>query len=120
VSDVINVVVLRGNLGADPQLRSTADGKAVASFSLAVGPRNEAIQRPRDGFHRCVAFGALAETVADSLKKGSHVEVYGRMVQNSWVTDDGSTRARTDVILNAISIPQVAAKTRSEEEPAEA
>lgn len=117
---MINVVVLRGNLGADPELRYTAGGNAVASFSLAIGPRIEATKRPRDGFHRCVAFGALAETVAESLKKGSHVEVYGRVVQNSWILDDGSTRSRTDVVLNAISIPQGGAKTRTEEEPAEA
>lgn len=85
-----------------------------------MGPRIESTKRPRDGYHRCVAFGALAETVAESLKKGSHVEVYGRVVQNSWIIDDGARRSRTDVILNAISIPQGSAKNLTEEEPAEA
>jgi len=75
----VNKVILIGNLGADPELRHTTNGTAVANFRIATNEvytdRNgERTQRTE--WHRIVAFGRLAEIVGQYLKKGRQVSVH--------------------------------------------
>lgn len=87
-------ITVVGNLTADPELRFTAAGAAVVRFAVAVNPRvlDKDTQQWRDGepsFFDCSAWGRLAETVAECLKKGHRVIAAGHLVQRHW--DDPKT-----------------------------
>lgn len=96
----LNRVQIIGNLGKDPEMKYTAGGKAVCSFSVAV---NRAV-KDGDGWKdetewvRCVAWEKLAETCNQYLSKGSKIYAEGRLQTRSW-EQDGATRYSTEVVL---------------------
>lgn len=101
----VNKVMLIGNLGADPEARSTQSGTWVANFSLATS------QRRRDGdgqsqeqteWHRVVVFGRLAELAREFLHKGRQVYVEGKLRTREWEDAEGQKRRRTEVIGESI------------------
>jgi single-strand DNA-binding protein len=100
-------VTLVGNLVADPQLRFTPSGQATASFGLAVNRRwqNRQTQAWEEAtsFFDIVAWGQLAENVAQSLPKGTRVVVAGRLDQRSWETQDGSKRSKIEVTADEVA-----------------
>ncbi|WP_405561895.1 single-stranded DNA-binding protein [Streptomyces sp. NBC_01180] len=86
-------ITLQGNLTADPELRFTPNGHAVAAFSVASTPRtfDKQANAWKDGetlFLRCSAWRSLAENVAESLTRGMSVIVVGRLSQRSYEKDD--------------------------------
>jgi single-strand DNA-binding protein len=96
----INKVILVGNLGADPELRYTGSGTAVANFTLAT---NESY-KDKDGnlvekteWHKLVAWDRLAEIVAEYLKKGRQVYVEGSLQTRKWEDQDGNDRYTTEI-----------------------
>ncbi|SDY73549.1 single-stranded DNA-binding protein [Tindallia californiensis] len=96
----MNTVILIGNLARDPELRYTANGKAVTNLTVAVnrgyGKNNEA------DFIRVVVWEKQAENCANYLAKGRKVAVQGRLQVSSYEAKDGSTRYNTDVVANVI------------------
>ncbi len=89
-----------GNLTDDPALRYTQSGKAVCNFTVAVSHRefcNGRSQEITDGFFPVTAWNALADNVAQSLRKGARVQVAGKLIQRSWQTDDGSKRTTVEI-----------------------
>ena len=91
-----------GNLTADPELRFTPAGHAVAEFTVASTPRSYDRQGGawRDGealFLRCTAWRQLAEHTAESLTKGTRVIVTGRLRQRSFELSEGGTRTVTEL-----------------------
>jgi single-strand DNA-binding protein len=99
-------VVLVGNLTRDPEVRYTPNGSARCGLGLAV---NRAWNDPATGdkreatsFFDVIAWGDLAENIAESLTKGCRVVVAGRLDQRSWEAEDGSTRRVVEVVANAI------------------
>ena len=91
------VITVIGNLTGDPELRFTASGAAVASFTVASTPRtlDKATNEWKDGealFLRCSIWRQAAENVAESLQKGMRVIVQGRLVQRSFETKEGEKR----------------------------
>jgi len=91
-----------GNLTADPELRFTPSGHAVADFTVASTPRNYDRDAGawRDGeplFLRCTAWRQLAEHTAESLTKGTRVIVTGRLRQRSFELTEGGTRTVTEL-----------------------
>ncbi len=91
------VITVIGNLTADPELRFTQSGAAVAGFTVASTPRTFDRQSGewRDGealFLRCSAWRDLATNVAESLTKGMRVIVQGRLSQRSYQTREGENR----------------------------
>ncbi len=91
------VITVIGNLTADPELRFTASGSAVAHFTVASTPRtfNRNSGEWEDGpalFLRCGLWRQPAENVAESLTKGARVIVTGRLRQRSFETKDGDKR----------------------------
>lgn len=104
----MNSVQVMGNLTRDPQIRATKTGRAVASFSIAV---NRAYTTPQGevkeltDFINIVAWGGLAESVGNQLKKGTRVFVEGRYSTRSYEAQDGSRRYVTEVVANTIAIP---------------
>ena len=101
---MVNKVILVGNLGRDPERRSTPSGQQVATFSVATSRR----WRDRDGnrqeqteWHNVVCWGRQAEIAGEYLRKGKQVYVEGRLQTRSW--DDkqtGEKRYRTEVICD--------------------
>jgi single-strand DNA-binding protein len=90
-------ITLVGNLTADPELRFTPSGAAVANFTVASTPRTFDRQANdwKDGetlFMRCSIWREAAENVAESLTRGARVVVTGRLVARSWETPEGEKR----------------------------
>lgn len=96
----LNTVTLGGNLCRDAELRATASGMAVLSFSVAV---NESVKDQSGewsdypNYIDCTMFGRRAESVAPYLTKGTYVVVVGRFHQNRWTTHGGQNRSKIEV-----------------------
>jgi single-strand DNA-binding protein len=104
VSRSLNKVTLIGNLGADPEVRSTSGGNRVATFSLATSRSwNSASgeKQEKTEWHRCVVWNSKASTLADIveryLKKGDKVYVEGRIEYRQWQDKEGQTRYSTEI-----------------------
>ena len=84
----INKVILLGNLGADPEFRTTAGGDAVATISIATSDswkdKNTGEEQQKTEWHRVVFFRRMAEVVGQYLKKGSSVYIEGQLQTNSY------------------------------------
>jgi single-strand DNA-binding protein len=104
----VNKVILLGNVGKDPEIRSTPAGAIVASFTLATSERFQDQQgawQDRTEWHNLVAFRRTAEIVRDYVKKGTKLYIEGSLRTNSW--DDkqsGQKRYRTEIIVNDLSL----------------
>jgi single-strand DNA-binding protein len=91
---------IAGNLTADPELRFTGDGTAVARFTVAVTERRRQGDQWTDGdtgYFRCSVWHKLAEHAAESLRKGDRVIVTGRLRQRSWATEGGEKHTTIEV-----------------------
>jgi single-strand DNA-binding protein len=95
----VNKVVLIGNLGADPEVRYTPGGQAVANFNIATSEswlNKQGNREERTEWHRIVAWGKLAELCGQYLNKGRKVYVEGRLQTRSF-DKDGVTRYITEI-----------------------
>ena len=103
----INRVILKGNLTADPQQKTTQNGTAVVTFAVATN-RNyvDSAGEKQDtaDFHNIVAFGKLAEICANLLKVGSKVFIEGRLQTRKWEGTDGKTNYRTEIVLEDMDL----------------
>ena len=100
----VNKVILIGNLGRDPEIRSTQDGTRVANFSVATSDtwRDKASgeRKERTEWHRVVIFNdRLVEIVEKYLKKGSKVYLEGALQTRKWSDNSGQERTTTEVVL---------------------
>lgn len=99
---MVNKVILVGNLGRDPELRSTPSGQQVASFSLATSRK----WKDRDGnrqeqteWHNIVCWGRQAEIAGQYLTKGRQIFVEGRIQTQSWEDrQSGEKKYRTEIV----------------------
>ena len=83
----VNKVILIGNLGADPELRYTASGTAVAKFRIATSETftdRQGTRQERTEWHRITAWGKLAEICGQYLSKGRQVYIEGRIRSDTW------------------------------------
>ncbi len=104
----VNKVILLGNVGKDPEIRSTGGGTMVANFTLATSDRFQDAQgnwQDRTEWHNLVAFKRLAEIVRDYVKKGSKLYIEGKIQTRSWDDKEtGAKRYRTEIIVNDLSL----------------
>lgn len=101
------VITIVGNLTADPELRTTRNGGAVANFSIAATPRvyNSQANQWEDGqalFLRCSAWRDLASHCVQTLRKGMRVIAQGRLQQRSYQAQDGSNRTVIEMTVDEI------------------
>ncbi|RAX21927.1 MULTISPECIES: single-stranded DNA-binding protein [unclassified Actinomyces] len=101
------VITIIGNLTADPEMRFTPSGAAVASFTIASTPRsfNRQTSQWEDGetlFMRCSIWRDAAENVAESLTKGTRVIAQGRLQQRSYTTREGENRTVVEMQVDEI------------------
>jgi single-strand DNA-binding protein len=104
VSRSLNKVMLIGNLGSDPEVRSTTGGNRVATFSLATSRSwNDAsgAKQEKTEWHRCVVWNSKVSTLADIaeryVKKGDKLYVEGRIEYRQWQDKDGQTKYSTEI-----------------------
>ena len=100
----VNKVILLGNLGRDPEIRSMQSGNKMASFSIATSKRwkdkNTQEQREKTSWHNVVVFGdGLVNIVENYVKKGSKIYVEGELQTRKWQDQDGNDRYTTEVVL---------------------
>jgi single-strand DNA-binding protein len=104
----VNKVILLGNVGKDPEIRSTAGGTMVANFTLATSDRQKDAQgnwQDRTEWHNLVAFSRTAEIVRDYVKKGSKLYIEGKIQTRSWDDkESGQKRYRTEILVNDLSL----------------
>ena len=99
----VNKVILVGNLGADPTMRYTPGGTAVANFNIATTEKftnKNGERESRTEWHRVVAWAKLAEICNQYLKKGKQVYIEGRLQTRQWEDQSGNTKYTTEVIAN--------------------
>jgi single-strand DNA-binding protein len=99
------IITIVGNLTADPELRFTPSGAAVANFTVASTPRDKKGEEWVDGeplFMRCSIWRQAAENVAESLVKGTRVMVQGRMRARTWEDRDGQKRTNMELEVDEI------------------
>lgn len=105
----VNRVFVLGNVGKDPEVRSTGGGTMVATFGLATSERSKDAQgnwQDRTEWHNIVAYARLAEIIRDYVKKGSKLFVEGRLQTRNWDDKEFAGRKvyRTEIIANDISL----------------
>lgn len=103
----LNKVQIIGNLGRDPEMRYTPNGKPVASFTVAVSrawvkPEGERVEKTE--WFNVIAWERLAEICRQYLAKGSPVYVEGRLETRSWQGEDGQKHFRTEIVANEVII----------------
>ncbi|MEW6349891.1 MAG: single-stranded DNA-binding protein [Thermodesulfobacteriota bacterium] len=101
----MNKVLLIGRLGRDPEVRYTASGKAVATFSLATDYRwkdQDGNDQERTEWHRVVAWGRTGEVCGQYLSKGRQVFVEGRIQSRDWEDQDGNKRTTVEIVANDV------------------
>lgn len=103
----INKVILVGNLGQDPEIRYTADGRPIANFSIATSEswkdKNSGEKREKTEWHRVVVFGKLAEICGEYLSKGRQVYIEGKLQTRKWQGQDGQDRYTTEVVIDGFN-----------------
>ena len=100
----VNKVILVGNLGRDPEVRHTQDGKPIVNLSLATSEtwrdRNTGERKEKTEWHRVVIFNeALAKVAEQYLKKGSTIYVEGQLQTRKYTDKDGVEKFSTEVVL---------------------
>ena len=104
MSRSLNKVTLIGNLGSDPEIRSTPGGNRVAQFSLATSRTwndQAGVRQEKTEWHRCVVWNtkgsSLADIVERYVKKGDKLYIEGRIEYRQWQDKDGQTRYSTEI-----------------------
>ncbi len=104
---MINKAILVGNLGADPEVRYTQSGTAVANFNIATNERwkgQDGQMQDHTEWHRVVAFARLGEICGEYLSKGSKVYIEGRIQTRKWEDKDGVTRFTTEIVAREMKM----------------
>lgn len=100
----VNKVILVGNLGADPEIRRTQDGRPIANLRIATSEswkdKNSGEKREKTEWHRVVIFNeGLCRVVEQYLKKGAKVYIEGQLQTRKWQDQTGQDRYSTEVVL---------------------
>ena len=104
---MVNKVILIGNLGADPEVRYTQNGSAVANFTVAtseVWKKQDGSKEEQTEWHRVVAFARLGEICGEYLGKGSKVYIEGRLQTRKWQDRDGHDRYTTEIVAREMKM----------------
>lgn len=101
----VNKAILIGNLGADPEVRYTASGTAVANFRIATSETwndKQGQKQERTEWHRIVAWGRTAELAGEYLAKGRQVYIEGRIQTRQWDDREGNKRYTTEIVTQSM------------------
>lgn len=96
----MSYITVSGNVAGEPELKYLPSGKAMARFSIAENRRwkdANGEEKEATTWHRCVAWGGLAENIAETVTKGQKVLAYGRLDQRDWEDDEGNKKSILEV-----------------------
>ena len=104
----VNKVILLGNLGKDPEIRSTQDGREIANLTIATSEswkdKNSGERKEKTEWHRVVIFSEGLVRVAKSyLKKGAKVYIEGALQTRKWTDKDGQEKYSTEIVLQGFN-----------------
>ena len=114
----VNKAILVGNLGRDPELRYTANGQPVCTFSVATTENwtgRDGQREERTEWHRVVVWGKAGENCAQYLAKGRSVYVEGRIQTREWEDREGNKRWTTEIVAQRVQF--LGGRDRPGEEP---
>lgn len=108
MSGSINKVIIIGNLGADPDVRSTQDGRKIVNLSVATSEtwkdKSTGERKERSEWHRVVIFNeGLAKVAENYLRKGSKVYLEGQLQTRKWQDQSGADRYSTEIVLQGFN-----------------
>lgn len=108
MSGSINKVIIIGNLGADPDVRSTQDGRKIVNLSVATSQswtdKSTGERKERSEWHRVVIFNeGLAKVAENYLRKGSKVYLEGQLQTRKWQDQSGADRYSTEIVLQGFN-----------------
>jgi len=104
---MVNKVILIGNLGADPEVRYSQTGTAVANFRIATTEtwrKPDGSKEEQTEWHKIVAFGKLGEICGEYLSKGSKVFIEGRLQTRKWENKEGATQYTTEIVAREMKM----------------
>jgi len=104
----VNKVILVGNLGSDPEIRHTQDGRPIATFSVATSEtwrdKNTGERREKTEWHRVVVFSeGLCKVIEQYVKKGSKVYIEGALQTRKWTDQSGIEKYTTEVVIQGFN-----------------
>jgi single-strand DNA-binding protein len=103
----MNVMFLIGNVGRDPEIRTTTGGSKVATFSIATTERwkdKDGERQERTTWHNCVAWGPLTNVIEDYVHKGSKIAVVGRMEVRKYTKSNDEERTAHECIVQTLEL----------------
>ena len=104
----VNKVIIVGNMGADPEMRYTASGAAVANLNVATSEewkdKQTGEKKGSTEWHRVVMFGKLAEIAGEYVKKGQQIYLEGKLQTRKWQGQDGQDRYTTEIVANEMQM----------------
>lgn len=100
----LNKVTLIGNLGKDPEIRTTTDGREIANFSIATSEswkdKNSGDKKEKTEWHNIVIFNeGLVRVIKSYVKKGSKIYIEGQLQTKKWTDKDNNERYTTEIVL---------------------
>ena len=113
-------IKVRGRLGNDPELKTVADNLSLATFSLAHTPRSKKNGEWVDGetnWYRVVRFGAGAEAIAQTVKKGDEVIVIGTLKMNNYTDKNGVEKTQLEITASEIGVVPKITKAKTQTQP---
>ena len=108
MSKGVNKAIILGNLGQDPEVRYTNDGKAIANITVATSEswkdKNSGEKVEKTEWHRVSFFGRLAEIVGEYLTKGSKIYIEGKIQTRKWQDKDGKDCYTTEIVAREMQM----------------
>lgn len=119
----LNKVTLLGNLGRDPEIRSTNEGKEIANFSIATSEswkdKITGEKREKTEWHRIVVFSeGLVKIVKNYVKKGTKLYIEGQLQTRKWVDGEGNEKYTTEIVLQGYNSTLLLLDSRNQENAA--
>jgi single-strand DNA-binding protein len=102
MSRSLNKVQLIGNVGKDPEIRFTQDGRPIANLTIATSESwndKQGQKQEKTEWHRVVAFGKLAEIIQSYVKKGSKLYIEGQLQTRKWTDNQGQDKYTTEIVI---------------------
>ena len=115
----VNIAIVVGNLGRDPEVRFTQNGRAVANFSVATSESwtgQDGNPQERTEWHNIVVWGKQAEACGQYLAKGRQVFVQGRIQTRKWTDQNGQDRYTTEIVAQRVQFLGGAGGARASQE----
>lgn len=114
----LNKVTLIGNLGRDPEIRTTNDGKEIASFSIATSDtwkdKVTGERKEKTEWHRIAVFSeGLVRVIKNYVKKGTKLYIEGQLQTRKWVDNENKERYTTEIVLQAFNSSLILLDSRS-------